>query len=147
MRATTITDWDRKELIIPNKQFVTGEIVNWSLSDTIVRIPVIVGVAYGSDTELATKLLLEVAHNHPKVLTEPAPSAYFSAFGDSALTFELRVFVPTPDDLLPVRHEILMAVDKAFRMHNIEIAFPQRDLHIRSVDAPLLERLTGRKTG
>lgn len=141
MRATTITDWDQKEVIIPNKTFVTGEVTNWSLSDTILRVPMRIGVAYGSDTVLVTKMLVEAAKNHPSVLTDPAPSAFFVAFGDSALDFDLRVFVPTPDDVFPVRHELLIAIDKGFTEAGIEIAFPQRDLHIRSIDESVVQRM------
>lgn len=141
MRATTITDWDRKEVIIPNKTFVTGDVTNWSLSDTILRVTIRVGVAYGSDTNLAARLLVETAKKHPTVLVDPPPTAYFIAFGDNTLGLELRVFVPTPDDSFPVRHDLLTAIDKAFKEAGIEIAFPQRDLHIRSVDEAVLRRL------
>ncbi|MDY6943548.1 MAG: mechanosensitive ion channel [Pseudomonadota bacterium] len=133
MRATTITDWDRKELIIPNKEFVTGQIVNWSLSDTILRIVISVGIAYGSDTQKANDILLDVAKTNSNVLQEPPPSAFFARFGESSLDFELRVFIPTPDVLLDTRHQLLMEIDRKFREAKIEIAFPQRDIHIRHI--------------
>lgn len=132
MRATTIRDWDRKELVVPNKVFVTDRIVNWTLSDTVLRIRVPVGIAYGSDTELARSILLDIARNHPLVLRDPEPQVWFTSFGDSTLDFDLRVFIGTADHLLNVRHDMLQAVDQAFRKAGIEIAFPQRDLHIRS---------------
>lgn len=141
MRATTILDWNRKELIIPNKTFVTGQVINWSLSDTILRVPIRIGVAYGSDTELVAKMLVDIAKRHPTVLTDPPPTAFFVAFGASSLDFDLRVFVPTPDDTFNVRHDLLIAIDKAFKEAGIEIAFPQRDLHIRSIDDGVLRRL------
>lgn len=133
MRATTIVDWDRKELIIPNKEFVTGQVINWSLSDSILRIVIPIGIAYGSDTRLANDILLSIAHSHPHVLKEPEAHAIFSAFGDSSLNFELRVYIPDPNLLLTTRHDLLMEIDQRFREANIEIAFPHQDIHIRSL--------------
>ena len=133
MRATTITDWDRKELIIPNKEFVTGQVINWSLSDTVLRILIPVGIAYGSDTKLAYKELLAAALAHQNVLDDPGPSVRFVAFGESSLDFELRVYIPHPDLFLETKHELHMDIDQRFREANIEIAFPQRDVHIRDI--------------
>lgn len=146
MRATTITDWDRKELIIPNKEFVTGQVINWSLSDTILRIIVPVGIAYGSDTQLAYDTLLSVAKAHPNVLADPKPTVMFSQFGESSLDFELRVFVPDPDHRLETRHDLHMEIDRRFREANIEIAFPQRDLHVRSIDNSILNNVVTKPT-
>jgi len=133
MRATTIIDWDRKELIIPNKEFVTGQVINWSLTDSILRFVISIGIAYGSDTKRANEILLSVAKNHPNVLKEPEPSSRFVAFGDSALRFELRVFIPDPDLQLETRHDLLMEIDQRFREEKIEIAFPHQDIHIKSL--------------
>ena len=130
IRATTIVDWDRKELIIPNKEFVTGQIVNWTLTEQTLRIVIPVGIAYGSDTKLAEETLLRVAHDDPEVLDDPAPSVVFNAFGDSSLTFLLRVFIPHIDHLIVVRHRLHRAIDDAFREAGIVIAFPQRDVHV-----------------
>jgi potassium efflux system protein len=141
IRATTVTDWDRKELVIPNKEFVTAKITNWSLSDAVLRIIVPVGVAYGSDTEKATQLLLKAAHDCPHVLEDPAPRALFLGFGDSALELDLRVFIPSIDHFLAAKHELHEAIDKAFREGGIEIAFPQRDIHVRSVRSDFPVRL------
>jgi potassium efflux system protein len=135
IRATTITDWDRKELVIPNREFVTGQIVNWSLSDSILRLTVAVGIAYGSDTKLARQLLLKVAEENKVVLKDPEPRAVFLGFGESSLDFELRVFIPHIDHFLNTRSELHFAIDEAFREAGIEIAFPQRDLHVRSIQA------------
>jgi len=137
IRATTITDWDRKELIIPNKEFITGQVINWTLSDPVQRITVPVGIAYGADTERAEKLLYEVAEAEKLVLKEPEPRVLFLGFGDNSLNFELRVFIPSIEYLLAAKHCLHMAIDQSFRKAGIEIAFPQRDLHIRSVDAPI----------
>ncbi|MCG8011125.1 MAG: mechanosensitive ion channel, partial [Candidatus Thiodiazotropha weberae] len=139
MRATTITDWDRKELIIPNKEFVTGQVINWSLSDTILRLLIPVGIAYGSDTKLAYENLLAAAHEHHNVLDDPEPTVRFVAFGESSLDFELRVYIPHPDLLLETKHELHMDIDQRFRDAEIEIAFPQRDIHIRDIPPTSLE--------
>jgi potassium efflux system protein len=132
IRATSITDWDRKELIVPNKEFITGRLVNWTLSDTIVRVVIPVGIAYGSDTEKAKELMLMVAEQNENVLLDPGPSVMFMGFGESSLDFHLRAFTKM-DTLLTVRDALNMAVDKTFREAGIEIAFPQRDIHVRSV--------------
>jgi potassium efflux system protein len=134
MRATTITDWDRKELIVPNKEFITAKLVNWTLSDPVSRIIIPIGIAYGSDTEQARRLLLKVASTTKHVLHEPPARAFFMGFGESSLNFELRAFVANVDQRTSVLHELNMAIDRTFREAGIEIAFPQRDLHIRSVD-------------
>ena len=133
IRATAITAWDRKELIVPNKEFVTGRLVNWTHTDTILRAEIPVGIAYGSDTEKARERLLAVARENEKVLREPPPSVVFMGFGASSLDFELRAFTRM-ETLIGVRDELNMAVDKAFREAGIEIAFPQQDIHIRSVE-------------
>jgi potassium efflux system protein len=133
IRATSITGWDRKELVVPNKEFVTGRLVNWTLSDSILRVDIPVGIAYGSDTEKAKKRLLEVAKENKHVLRDPPSSALFIGFGASSLDFELRAHTKV-DMWLSVRDELNMAIDKAFREAGIEIAFPQRDIHIKSVE-------------
>lgn len=132
MRATTITDWNRKELVVPNKSFITGELINWSLSDPILRLDCAVGIAYGSDTTLAHKVMLQVAKEHPLVLDQPEPNVFFLGFGDNSLNFEVRVFVSETANSARTRtiHDLHMAIDQACRKHNICIAFPQRDVHL-----------------
>jgi potassium efflux system protein len=142
-RATTITDWDRKELIVPNKEFITGQLVNWTLSDSVLRLVIKIGVAYGSDTELATKLLMDAAQAHPLVLKSPPPTATFIDFGASALNFELHVFLSGPDHFSSLRHELNTIIDRSFREAGIEMAFPQCDLHLRTVP-PTLSLAKGR---
>lgn len=132
IRATTILDWDNKELIVPNREFVTGNLVNWTLSSPTLRIIVTVGVAYGSDTRLATRLLYQVAREDTMVLDDPEPVVVFTEFGESSLNFELRLFVNGLQNYRRLKHELNLAVDDLFREHNIEIAFPQRDLHVRT---------------
>jgi potassium efflux system protein len=130
IRATTMTDWDRRELIVPNKEFITGKLINWSLSDPITRVVVPVGVAYGSDTQATEKLLLKIARENLMVLTQPEPSALFMGFGDNSLNFELRVFVRGLENRLPVIHNLHLAIEREFRKAGINIAFPQRDIHL-----------------
>ncbi len=137
MRATTISDWDLKEFVVPNKDLVTGRLLNWTLSDHTNRIVIPVGVAYGTDTDRASELLLKVARHHPFLLDDPAPTATFEGFGDSTLNMVLRCFLPNLENRLSTIHELHTAIDKAFREAGIEIAYPQRDLHIRSIDQPL----------
>jgi potassium efflux system protein len=132
-RATTITNWDRKEFMVPNKEFITGRILNWTLSNPVNRIVVNVGIAYGSDTVKAQELLLEAAREHPLILRDPPPTAYFDKFGDSALNFTLRFFIPNLDHRLNISHDIHDAIISKLAKVGIEIAYPQRDLHIRSV--------------
>jgi potassium efflux system protein len=135
IRATWITAFDRKELVVPNKEFVTGQLINWTLSDAVLRISIPVGIAYGSDTERTIEVLTKVARDSMRVLRDPPPQVLFLGFGDSSLSFELRVFVRSVAQLFTTRHELHMSIDKAFREAGIEIAFPQRDLHLRSVTA------------
>jgi potassium efflux system protein len=144
IRATWITGFDRKELVVPNKEFVTGRLVNWSLSDPILRVEIPVGIAYGSDTELALRVLRRVAAENRDVLKAPEPQVLFLGFGDSSLNFELRVFSPDVARWLRIRHELHMAIDRAFRAEGIEIAFPQRDLHLRSLPESALLALAER---
>lgn len=134
IRATTITDWDNKELIIPNQTLVVEPLINWTLSDQITRIIFMVGIAYGSDTEKVHRIMMETIAANPLVLEEPSPTVFFVGFGDSSLDFEVRVFVKERIQRMPLTHELHMALEKALRENGIEIPFPQRDLHLRSAD-------------
>ena len=135
-RATMIRDWDRKELVVPNKEFITGRLLNWTLSDTVNRVVIPVGIAYGSDVTLARQIILDVANEHPLVLDDPAPTVTFDLFADSALNFTLRAFLADLSCRLATIHELHEAIHERLHAAGIEIAFPQRDLHIRSVEAP-----------
>jgi potassium efflux system protein len=133
IRATTITDWDRKEIIVPNKAFITEQVINWTLSDPITRIVIPVGIAYGSDFNLAHQVMQKTLRALPLVLDEPEPKVYFVGFGDSSLNFNLYVFSRELDDRLPLTHAVHAEILAALRENGIEIPFPQRDLHVRSV--------------
>jgi potassium efflux system protein len=130
IRATTILDWDRKDLIVPNKEFITGRLINWSHTDHVIRIKVPMGIAYGSDTELAEKLLLKAARTNPMVLKTPASQAVFLGFGDNSLKFELRVFINGIDHWIPMLHKLNQTIDREFRKVGLTISFPQRDVHL-----------------
>ena len=133
MRATTLVDADQKEHVVPNKTFITSQLVNWSLSDAITRVVIPVGIAYDADVELAHRVMMETVLSTPLVLAEPAPSVFIVGFGDNALLFSIRIFVSEVVNRLPVTHAVLLRLEKAFREHNINIPFPQQDIHIRSV--------------
>jgi len=137
IRATTIIDWDNKELIIPNQTLVVEPLINWTLSDQITRIIFMLGIAYGSDTEKAHQIMMETITANPLVLEEPNPTVFFIGFGDSSLDFEVRVFVKERIQRMPLTHELHMALEKALRENGIEIPFPQRDLHLRGINLPL----------
>lgn len=138
MRATTITDEDQRELLVPNRAFITGELINWTLSDPVTRLVILVGIEYGSDTQRARDLLLRVAHEAPGVLDEPPARAIFRSFGESTLDFELRVHIQNREEWAQITSDLHFRIDEAFRQAGIVIAFPQRDLHVRSLPEGLL---------
>lgn len=132
VRSTVIQTWDNASLIIPNSEFISGRVTNWSFKDMRLRRNIDVGVAYGSDVELVRRTLLEIADKHPRVFKKPEPSVLFLDFGDSALIFRLRVWT-TIDACIQVETDIRFEIDRLFRERGVEIPFPQRDIHIRSV--------------
>lgn len=133
IRATTVTDFDNKEQVIPNQNFLTNPLINWTLSDPVTRVVFNIGIAYGSDTEKALETMTNVVQSHPEVLEEPRPTVFFLGFGDSSLDFEVRAFVRERIRRLPLKHDLHMAMNKALAEAGLEIPFPQRDLHLRSV--------------
>lgn len=138
IRATAIQNRDNLTVIIPNKEFIAGRVINWTLGDTQVRLAIGVGVAYGSDLELVLRLLTAIVVGHPRVLASPAPEVLMRSFGESALQWELSCFVARPQERLVVTHDLLLQIDRTFRAHQISMPFPQYDLHLRSADAALL---------
>jgi potassium efflux system protein len=129
IRATTITLWDRSEMVVPNKEFITTKLINWTLTDSRRRIDIPVRVAYGADLQLVKDTLVEVAQKHPLAFDEPSPQALLLDFGDDAIKFELRRFVDFGTGL-QVRDELHMQIDKAFRERGIEFPLPQLNLHL-----------------
>lgn len=141
-RSTTVVTRDNISVIIPNSEFVSKPVVNLSYGDPKVRIPVEVGVVYGSDTDLVRKMLLEVAGRHGHVLKRPAPEVQFRAFGGSSLDFVLLVWVDEQLHRFRIASDLHFAIDKTFRKMEIEIAFPQLDLHLKSVTHEWPRRLS-----
>lgn len=147
LRSTTIETFDLSEIIVPNSDLISQKVTNWTLSNEQSRVVVPVGVAYGSDVPQVLAILKECAGRHPKVLETPAPSVIFTAFGASSLDFELRVWVANVNFRLAVKSDLLQAIDAQFHQAQIEIAFPQHDLHLRSIDAAMLDGLAAGKSG
>lgn len=133
IRATTILQFNNRELLVPNKEFITGQLVNWTLHDSILRFELPVGIAYGSDTALATKIFNELLENHPHILKTPGHDVLFKEFGPSTLDFTLRAYVASPDTLISTQSELHYQIDNAFREADIDIAIPQQDIYIKSL--------------
>lgn len=132
LRTTSAVTIDNKVLIIPNHLYLTNSLYNWTQNGVKTRENVEVGVAYGSDTELVKQILLDVAKEHPKVLKKPAPLVLFTDFGDSALMFKLIFTLNNSFEAVIPKSDIRFEIDKKLKENNIEIPFPQRDIHIRT---------------
>ncbi|MDP3842824.1 MAG: mechanosensitive ion channel [Oxalobacteraceae bacterium] len=143
IRASILRTWDGAEVVVPNAALVSNDVVNWTLSDRQCRIEIPLGIAHGSDPEQVLALLVGVASEHAEVLEEPAPDVYFEGFGTDALNFRLRCWTGQYDRFNPIRSELCVAVSKALAAAGIEIALPQRDLHLRSMDDRVLQQLRG----
>jgi small-conductance mechanosensitive channel len=146
IRSSTIRTFQGAEVIVPNGNLISESLTNWTLSDERRRIELAVGVAYGSDPERVITLLRDVALAHPQVLRDPEPLALFLGFGASSLDFELRAWVGELDLFLATKSELATAVYRALRDANIEIPFPQQDLHVRSVSPELRELVRGERS-
>ena len=136
IRSTVIQTFDRSDVIVPNSELISGQVTNWVLSSQSGRAVIPVGVAYGTDTEKVRTILMAIAEENTDVVkagSMPKPIVLFRAFGDSSLDFELRVFLHNVDNRLSIISDINFAIDKAFREEDIEIPFPQRDLHVKSL--------------
>jgi potassium efflux system protein len=137
IRASTVRTFEGAEVIVPNGDLISGRVVNWTLSDQQRRVDVNAGVAYGSDPNRVIEILLEAASQHPKVLKHPEPFVLFKGFGESSLDFTLRFWTPEFAEWLNVQSDVTLAVHDGLYAAEIEIPFPQRDLHLRSVDASI----------
>lgn len=133
IRATTITDFDRKDIIVPNKTFITGQLINWSLTDTITRVTLKLGVDYGSDLDLVKQLLLKAAQENPRVLKDPEPHVFFLSFGQSTLDHELRMHVRDLGDRNPVIDEVNRFINREFKNHSINISFQQMEVYLKNL--------------
>ncbi|MEZ5454838.1 MAG: mechanosensitive ion channel [Lysobacteraceae bacterium] len=138
-RATTLLDFDNKEIVVPNKSFITDRLTNWTLSDTTTRVIVKVGVAYGSPVDRVHELLMQAAAECPWVLSQPPARSWFMALGASSLDFELRVFVATLEQRFQAVNFLNARITRLMGDAAIEIAFPQVDVHLRQ-DTPILSK-------
>jgi potassium efflux system protein len=144
IRATTVTNWDRQELIIPNKDLITGRLVNWTLTDSTNRIVIKIGVAYGSDTRKACSILEQICNEHPNIVNDPGTVVTFEGFGDSTLDLVVRCYMTTLDGRLGTIHDLHNQINDRFAEADLEIAFPQRDLHLRTLPPDLLNTIEKR---
>jgi len=136
LRATTIVTNDNISIIVPNSEFISSQVINWSHNNRIIRFRLPVGVSYEEDPEIIKKLLLEVADENPNVQKEPKPKVFFEKFGDSSLDFKLGIWTSSHTDKPEfIRSEINYAIFKKFKENNIKIPFPQRDVHIKSQES------------
>lgn len=133
VRSSNVRTFDGAEVVVPNSQLISNEVINWTLSDAVKRLEILIGVAYGTDLQTVINILQNVAESCPSALQEPKPLSLFDSFGDSSLNFRLLVWVPV-DTYLIAKSEISLAVYNRFKKEKIEIPFPQRDLHIKSDD-------------
>ena len=134
-RATTVSTNDNISIIIPNAEFISKQVINWSHSDRNIRFHVPVGVSYNEDPAHIKKILMEVATKHPDVLKTPAPDVLFVEYGDSSLNFDLMVWTSTYINRpIILKSQLYYLIFEKFKEHNVEIPFPQRDIHIKSGD-------------
>ncbi len=142
MRSTSIKTYDNIDMVIPNGEFITTQVTNWTLQDQRLRAHLDVGVAYGSDVELVREILLQIADEHPKVLKDPAPKVWFTDFGDSALMFKLLIWCADVTDRYTSLTDLRFALNREFKEHGITIPFPQRTLSTVG-DEPLPVKIAG----
>lgn len=143
MRSTTIVDFDNREIIVPNKAFVTERLINWTLSSSVVRTSFDVGVSYDADPRLVQGTLLGLLQAEPRVLQDPPPSVVFREFGASSLNFRCFAYVEDLSLRSLVLNDLHMRITEVFRELGIEIAYPQMDLHVKTVDGKLSMRASG----
>lgn len=139
MRSTVVETWDLAEIIVPNSQMISEKVTNWTLSSNVSRLVLPVGIKYGTDMKQVMAILEKVAHDQPEVVKTPPPSAIFTEFGDNSLNFELRVWIGNITDRFKVRSALGVAIADEFNTAGIEIPFPQRDLHLRSIEPEIMD--------
>jgi small-conductance mechanosensitive channel len=143
-RSSTVRTFDGAEVIVPNANLIAEPVVNWTLSDRRRRLDLKVGVAYGTDPEAVLELLQGIGEAHSAVLETPEVQALFLEFGDSSLNFRLRVWIPRFEEGFTIRSQLSVAINAALRDAGIQIPFPQRDLHVRSVEPDVIRSLDDR---
>ncbi len=147
MRSTTIRTLNNVAVIVPNSEFVSSKLENWSYGDETVRVDMNVGVSYASDLETVMRSLKEVAAENPEVLKSPAPDVLHIGFGDSAWNMRLRIWLEHSGRHWEVQSDVNCAIVRKFRQNGVEIPFPQRDLHVRSpLPLPILSETELRRS-
>jgi small-conductance mechanosensitive channel len=141
-RSTELRTLDNRFLIVPNKEFITSKVMNWTGGDPKVRTDIDVSVAYGSDVPLVKKVMLDVAQRDGRVRKRPLPDVLLKAFGESSIDFTVRVWLNRPDDIPTVSSDLRFSLHAAFERSGIQMPFPQRDIHLRSAE-PLTVRVEG----
>jgi small-conductance mechanosensitive channel len=137
VRSTEIETFQNSSIIVPNSLLISDTVTNWTLHDRVGRVDIAVGVAYGTDTDVVKKVLLATASQHPQVRSYPAAQVIFMNFGESSLDFELRCFIHNIRDIFGVASELRFDINNAFRANNIEIPYPQREIHIKQPTSPV----------
>jgi small-conductance mechanosensitive channel len=137
VRSTEIRTLDEVSIIVPNSRFLESEVVNWTHHSPISRLKLPVGVAYGSDLTAVRGALIDAAKEHPDVLAEPVPKVFFKGLGESSLNFDLMIWIAEPRNQFRIKSDLYFRIEAILRHRNIEIPFPQQDLHVRSGSLPL----------
>ncbi|MBF0118333.1 MAG: mechanosensitive ion channel [Desulfobacterales bacterium] len=137
IRSTTVLNFDRQEILIPNKDFITKEVVNWTLNDKILRVVIKIGVAYGTDIDKVKNIIWTIIQDQKEILKKPEPDIIFMNHGASSLDFEIYVYIPHPKLKLLIIDRLNYLINKEFKENNVEIPFPQTDIHIKKIDQTL----------
>ena len=145
LRSTVFETFDNSEVIVPNADLIAQKVTNWTFSNKMARVVLPVGVIYGSPLEKVLEILNKAAKEHTEVLLNPAPNSIFEGFGNSSIDFKLRFWVRNIEERLRIRTEVALIIDRLFREEDIVIAFPQLDLHLRSIDSDV-QTLWGEKS-
>ena len=130
IRATTITDFDNRDVTIPNNSVTTENVVNWTLHDPITRLRLHVSVSHTADIERVQAIIMDVLEAHPDVVDDPAPNAFFMGYGDSSLNFDMLVFFDSPLKFLTLTHDVNLGVNKALKQAGFTIPYPHRELRV-----------------
>ncbi len=137
VRSTEIRTMDAISVIVPNSRFLESEVINWTHQNPVSRLRLPVGVAYGINLTIVQESLIQAAQEHQDVLRQPEPQVLFRGFGDSSLDFDLLVWIAYPPQQFQIKSDLYFRIEEILRDHNVEIPFPQRDLHIRSGSLPV----------
>ncbi len=138
-RGTWVRTFDNEVIIVPNSEFINSRVANWTANDRTVRITIPVGVSYNSDLDMVRDVLLDIAKRNEHVLPDPPPGAIVTGFGDNSVNISLRVSTTTMTDRTGyLKSDLFMEIFRVFREKKIEMPFPQQDVHVRSIEAPLV---------